>query len=283
MMFIAFCLLAAAIAGITAGWLLLQTMSRGWSAYRRAFGQDVANRMDEFFLFFDPSRLLAANLLVSAASATLGFALLRTPFAAIIAGGLALAAPRWLVAAAHRRRLRRFDAQLPDLLMGLAGALRAGMGLQAALRQVVAQSAAPLCQEFGLLLRQQRMGVSWDEALKNLRERTPTEGGALVVSALAIASRSGGAVAQSLDTLASTMRTRQHLDERVRALTSQGRMQAWLMAGLAPAVGMALYHLDPDAMRLLWETPLGWAALGLITVLTCAGMLLVRRIVAIDV
>src|SRR5690606_41118621 len=104
-----------------------------------------------------------------------------------------------------RRRGRRFHQQLPDLLMALASALRAGSGLQSALRHIVAQSPSPLAQEFGFMLRQQRMGVAFDQALADLYGRMPSEGTSLVVSSLTIAAHSGGGVAEVLERIAATL------------------------------------------------------------------------------
>ncbi len=272
-----------AVAGAMAGWQFLQWFAGAWRAYRKAFGQDVAARMADFFLFLDPARLWTANLALCSGLGLGALLLSGSVVLAGIAALLALAAPRYLIAHARRRRLRCFDEQLPDLLMALAGALRAGAGLQSALRDLVPQAPVPLAQEFTLMLRQQRMGVPWDDALLGLQQRMPTEGSSLVVSALAMASRSGGAIAQALEGVALTLRTRAHMAARIRALTSQGRLQAGLMACMPVALGLALYRLDPEAMRPLWETPAGWMVTGLIVTLITAGLLLVRRIVNIEI
>ncbi|TEA77398.1 pilus assembly protein [Allopusillimonas ginsengisoli] len=261
----------------------MRGMLSAWRAYRKAFGQDVAARLADFFLFLDPSRLWVANLLVCAGLGLVALLLTRSVALSVGVAVLALAAPRYLVALARRRRLRAFEIQLPDLLMSLAAALRAGAALQPALRDIVSQSPAPLAQEFALILRQQRMGVSWEAALLGLRQRMPTEGSNLVVSALVIASRSGGAIAQTLDGVAQTLRERIHMAARIQALTSQGRLQAWLMACMPFALALALYMLDSDAMRPLWETPGGWVMVGFILLLMTAGMLLIRRIVDIEI
>src|SRR3546814_1669564 len=83
-------------------------------------------------------------------------------------GVTGLLVPQYVIGRIRKLRLQRFDEQLPDLLQALAGALRAGAGLQSALKHIVAQSPAPLSQEFGLMLRQQRMGIGFEQALADL-------------------------------------------------------------------------------------------------------------------
>src|SRR3569623_2411479 len=109
--------------------------------------------------------LFAANIAVMAMGALLvwvvtGNALIALP----VFFALALL-PRMLYAWMRKRRLRRFEAQLPDALMVLAGGLRAGAGLSSAVAQLVAESQAPLSQEFVLMLREQRLGVTLEQAL----------------------------------------------------------------------------------------------------------------------
>jgi tight adherence protein B len=147
----------------------------------------------------------------------------------------------------------------------------------------VTQALPPLSQEFGLMLREQRLGLGFQDALQKLRERMPTESCGLVVSALSIAAQTGGSLADTLEGIAQTLRARQHWLGRVRALTAQGRMQSHIMAGLPILLLLVLSRLEPEAMDRLWSTALGWAVLLLIFVLECLGTVWIRRVVAVEV
>ncbi len=267
---------------------LLAWWTQGWlaGAYRRyhsAFHKEAKARLSEFFLFVDPAQLWLANLAVCAVLMLLIYLLSGMAWLAAAAGGVSLIAPQCMMAHLRRVRLARFDQQLPDLLLSLAGALRAGSGIQSALRHIVMQAPSPLAQEFGLMLREQRMGVSFEQALAQLYQRMPTEGAGLVVSSLNIAVQSGGNLAETLERIATTLRARLHLLGRVRALTSQGRLQAWVMAGLPFFLALVLEQLDPESMALLWHTPMGWAVIGIVIGLESVGVMFIRRIVSIDV
>ncbi|MBB5214387.1 type II secretion system F family protein [Parapusillimonas granuli] len=274
---------AALLAAGIVSWYALKSFALGYGRYRQAFQKQAVDRLSEFFLFLDPAQLWVANLLACASVAALGLAFSGRLWLAGLCGGLALAVPQWGIRHLKRRRAASFEAQLPDLLMALAGALRAGSGMQSALQQIVAHAPAPLAQEFGLLLREQRMGISFEEALANLYRRMPTEGAGLAVSALTVAAHSGGSLAETLERISATLRARLQLLARVAALTSQGRLQAWVMAMLPIALAAVLNHLDPDSMRVLWEQPIGWSVLAAVAVLELTGILFIRRIVAIKV
>lgn len=264
-------------------WVVQWWLLGAFGKYRAVFRDQADVRLAEVFLFLDSRQLWALNLVVCVLAAMVAGVLSGHPAFAVVAGLCAMALPTWFVRHARVRRRADFDAQLPDLLLSLAGALRAGSGVQSALRQVVQNFPAPLSQEFGLMLREQRMGLSFDEALDGLASRMPTDSTRLVVSALTIAMHNGGNLAETLERIALTLRARLHLLGRIDALTSQGRMQAWVMAALPILLGLVLYQLEPETMRQLWTSSVGWVLMGVIVLLEVAGVLLIRRIVNIQV
>lgn len=275
--------LSVALATGAAVWMLSGVVVQGVARQRDAFTEQAGVRLSEAFLFIDPARLWIAAVVLAGIAASLTMALTQQWILAAAAAVAGMVLPgRWL----NRLRLRRqqrFDMQLPDALLALAGGLRAGASVQGAVGHVVAEADAPLGQELGLMLRQQRLGVSFEDALLNLQERLPTEATVLLVSSLRIASDTGGNLADALERIASTVRSRLHMEGRIRALTAQGRLQA-LVVGLLPALLMVVLHkLEPEAMSELWRTPMGWATLGILVMMETCGLWLIRRIVRIDV
>ncbi|HCP76593.1 MAG: pilus assembly protein [Pusillimonas sp.] len=270
-----------AIAGLA---LLVQTgLKLAYSRYRARFTDQAHVQLSEVFLFLDPVQLWLLTLFSSVAAGLVAYSLAQSFALALIVAGLALFWPPGLMRWLRQRRQAQFERQLPDLLLSLAGALRAGAGLQSALQTIVTQSPVPIAQELGLVLKEQRVGVSLEHALSGLRQRMPGEGTQLLVSALIIALHTGGNLAETLERIGHTLRARLHLLGRIDALTAQGRMQAWVMAGLPVFLGLVLTALEPDAMQVLWHTPLGWGVLTLVGVLEISGIFLIRKIVRIQV
>src|SRR5690606_27166273 len=113
-------------------WYALKSFTVGYGRYRQAFQKEAVDRLSEFFLFFDPAQLWSANRLLCAAVAMIGFMLSGQLWLSGLCGSIALAFPQWYIRHLKRRRAMLFEAQLPDLLMALAGALRAGSGMQSA-------------------------------------------------------------------------------------------------------------------------------------------------------
>ena len=263
--------------------LLQQIVGRIFKNWEDRLKTDTTRRLQDFFLFIDPSALWSGNVVLSLSLALIVWALSGLWWAAMLIGVLIFLSPNWLVARLRRRRLAQFDGQLPAMLLALAGSLRAGVGIQAAIGQITGQAAAPLSQEFGLVQRQQRLGISFEQSLDDLFARMPSESTGLFVSALKIATQSGGNLAEALERIAQTLQARQQIQGRIRALTSQGKMQAWVMAGLPLLLMMVLNMLDPAAMQPMWFHPAGWIVLAIIFLLETLGIWLILKIVNIDI
>jgi tight adherence protein B len=278
--------LAAAAAMLCAG--LLAWRAQNWFApavrrYREVYTHDAGVRLSEVFLFIDPGQLWVGAVGCSVVAAVAAFATTGSGPMAALCAFAALRVPRMVVEGLRRRRARRFEAQLPMALLMLSSALRAGVAMTTGLRHVVEQSNAPLAQEFGLMLREQRLGVPWDAALDNLLARMPADSTSLVVASMRIAAKTGGNLAEALESIAQTLRVRLQLQAKLLALTSQGRLQAWIVGALPLLLLAVLDRLEPEIMGLLWHTPLGWGVLAIVAVLETAGVLLIRRIMRIDI
>jgi tight adherence protein B len=269
-----------AVSAALLAWFIVEVGTSTLARYRASFTERARFQVQEFFLFIDPRSLFAANLAVMGLGAAIVWIVTGSLLMAMAAIAVLAMLPRGLYGWMRRRRLRTFEAQLPDALMMISGGLRAGVGLSSAIQQLVAESAAPINQEFTLLLREQRLGVTLEQSLNNLSRRVPTT---LVVSAMRIAGETGGGLAETLERTAHTVRSRLQMEGKIDALTAQGRLQAWVV-GLLPVVLMlVLDKMEPEAMSLMWHTRAGWATLAVIALFEAMGIYVIRKIIAIDV
>lgn len=275
-----------AVLAVTMGvltWVLADIATLGFRRYRRVFNERTRFSLRELFLFVEPEKLFLLNLGAMFLCAVL---MLLVSSSWVLAAVTALACawlPRWPLRRLRRRRLDALEQQLPDALLMWAGSLRSGVGLSQALAQYATEAAPPLSQEVDLLLRQQRLGVPLDEALENLGQRVPLQSVALVVSAMRVASETGGALTEALERASATLRQKLLMEGKIRSLTAQGRLQAWVVGALPLVLLVALQRLEPDSMGLLLGTRMGWATLLVVGLLELGGVWLIRRIVSIDV
>ena len=204
-------------------------------------------------------------------------------FLTLLAVGITALAPRLVLRVARQRRLTRLEAQLPGTLQMIAGSMKAGVSLMQAIEQVTHESPAPMSQELTKLLEEQRLGRPLDEALAALARRVPLQSMQLATSAIRMAADVGGPLAETMERLAQSLRTKLAIESKIRSLTSQGKAQALIIGALPFFLMIALTWLEPTEMRLMFSTTAGYAVLAVIVLLELAGWLLIRKIVNIDV
>lgn len=275
--------LAIAAAAALLVWSLTDLGGKLLAAYRDRFTRDTHFSMRELFLFADPARLYAINLALMLLAATAAWLLTHSLALALIVAVLLAFAPSFIFRWLRRRRIERIEQQLPDALLMIAGAAKAGLSLVSAVRQVGAELAPPLVHEFQLMQHEQRLGISLDDSLENLNHRIPVQSVSLMVSAMRIASETGGGLAETLERTAATLRSQHAMELKIRALTSQGKLQAWVVGLLPVFLLWVLSHMEPEAMSLLWTTQMGWGVLAAVAIMEFFGVWIIRRIVAIDV
>jgi tight adherence protein B len=263
--------------------LLLMGLQSGALWQKRQVEEASQQTLVDLFIFIDARRLMLINLIVFLLLPTFAWLLTGSPFLVVIAAVAALFLPRAWVARLRRKRLKLFARQMPDGLLMLASSLQAGMGLGSALEILAKEQPAPFSQEIGLLLRTQRMGVSFDDALSRLEIRLPIEEFRLFTAALRIARSVGGNLSETLETLAHTLSRKAEVEGKIASLTAQGRMQAWVMTGLPIGLILVLRVMEPGPMSLLFHSMLGWAVLAVIALMEFAGFFFIRRIVSIEV
>lgn len=272
-----------AIAVFALAWALFEVGVASLTRYRETFTQQTSVRLRELFLFIEPSRLYALNFTMVLMGAAVAWLITGSLFMVIPAALVLFLMPGFMLNRLRQSRLDKFEMQLPDALMMLASGLRSGASLSTATQQLVNESEAPMAQEFELLLREQRLGVALDEALENLQERVPLQSLSLVVAAMRIANDTGGGLAEALDRAAQTLRSKIAMEGKIKALTAQGKMQAWVVGLLPISLIYVLSKMEPEAMAQLWTTPIGYGTLAAIAILEFFGIVMIRKIVAVDV
>lgn len=186
---------------------------------------------------------------------------------------LPLLMPSWL----ERRRIRRRDEALPFVLDAVARSLRSGASLLQALGEAAAEPGT-LQRDLRALVAEAERGAGLDRALQAWAEAQPPGPLRLGAAALGMSAEMGGATARTVEGVAATVRQRLEVAGESRALTSQARISAQVIA-LAPlgfcAIGAAT---DPELARFLFVTPVGWAFLVSGALLDLAGAAWMRRL-----
>jgi tight adherence protein B len=193
-----------------------------------------------------------------------------------------VASPFVIVRLIAARRIRVFERQLPDVLTTIAGSLKVGHGLKAALQTVAQEGAPPMSTELRRVLAEERLGRPLEDALVSMCERLGSEDLLYVATAVDVHSQVGGSVAGVFATVAETVRIRQQHRRRVQALSSMGRASAKVLAVLPLVFIVMTAILDPSYMMPFVRSTTGHLLLAYSAASVIVGFIVLNRLVNVD-
>jgi tight adherence protein B len=206
-----------------------------------------------------------------------------TVFALMVGSLIGYLLPALVLRFLAKRRCKKFEAQLPDVLTLVASSLSTGFSLLQALDAVSKDAAEPAAKEFSRALAETRIGADVSESLERMAQRMGSVNMKWAAMAIQIQRTVGGNLAETLRTTAKTLREREELMRHVKALSAEGKLSAYILIALP--VGIFLYTMQTNRayIELLWTRPLGWAMLGGGLVSLGIGTLWMRKVVDVQV
>jgi tight adherence protein B len=212
-----------------------------------------------------------------------GAALLLSVPAVLVITFIAVIGPILTLEMRRKRRLRKFEMQLPDVLNLLAGSMRAGFSFNQGLEAVAEEASEPARRELQRVFTESRLGRPVEDALEESANRMYSVDLMWAVMAIRIQREVGGNLAELLDTVARTMTERERLKREILSLTAEGRLSGWVLGIFPPAFAVVLFVIQPDYMKTLFESPLGITAVIVSAIMAMVGFVWLRRIMAIEV
>ncbi len=274
-------------------YVLLVALRDAEEEHVAGYTADTARQFEDLFLFIPPeqirrlthiSALVVFLLLFMVAGSMISLAgVLRGAVAGVLGAVVIYLLPRIILKIMKRRRLERFNGQLPGALNGMSNALKAGFSIQQAIDIVVKEGESPIAEEFGMFLQQLRVGVQFEEAMAQMDKRVGSEDLTLVIQSIEIARQTGGNLTEVFDRIDETIRERQRIEGKIKALTAQGRIQGRVVGAMPVVLGVVLYLLDPEMMLTFLRSSAGILVLVIVLLLEICGAFFIRRIVDIDV
>lgn len=284
-------LFAACFGGLA--WVLGRGVREAMQQVDTVYAEDTSRKLEDVFLFV-PARRIAEFARIGAIVVFLAVFLVAGDFSSargmlggfllgLGAAAAAIRSPALVLQIMRQRRLQRFNDQLVDALLQMSNALKAGFSILQGFESVVKEGRPPISQEFGLFLHQVRVGMRFEDALSDMETRVGSEDLTVTVRAIEVARLTGGNLTEVFESIAATIRERNRIQGRIRALTAQGRMQGWVVGLLPLLLLAALSALDPRMIRDFVTSVPGILLLCVVALLETAGAMLIRRIVRIDV
>ncbi len=181
------------------------------------------------------------------------------------------------------KRLAKLERQLPDVADTISRALRAGHSFPSAIGMICSEFPEPMSGEFRITFDEMNYGVPLNDALMNLAKRVPIRDLRYFVIAVLIQRETGGNLAEVLDSIALLIRERFKLFDKVRVLSAEGKMSAWVLGLLPFVTAGAMMALNRDFLAVLWQDPVGLKVVYSMLSMMVSGAFWMRRIIKIRV
>lgn len=191
--------------------------------------------------------------------------------------------PYFFVARAKAKRLITIEQQLPEIIDLLSRALKAGHALPGALQMAATEGTEPAATEFRMVFDEVNFGVPMQNALMNFAVRVPINDLRYFVIAVLIQRESGGNLAELLDKISNLIRARLTLLGKIRVLSAEGRLSAWILSCLPFAVALVINLVNPGYLSALWTDPAGIKMITVALVMMALGIYIMSRIIKIRV
>lgn len=165
---------------------------------------------------------------------------------ALIGTILGAIAPRMYVKSQQRKRLQKFNDQLPDMLNLMVNGLRAGYSTMQALEAISKELPPPINDEFRRVVQELQIGITMETALDNLLRRIPSDDLDFVITAINVQREVGGNLSEILDNISFTIRERIRIKGEVRVLTAQVRTSGTVLSLIPFGLTLILWFLNPE-------------------------------------
>lgn len=200
-----------------------------------------------------------------------------------LVGAVFALTPLLYVSHKRSRRLSKFERQLPEALDLMTRALRSGHAFSSALQMVGEEMAEPIAGEFRIVHDEVNFGIELQQALINLSERIPLTDLRYFTVSVLIQRESGGNLTEVLGNLSRLIRERLKLMAKVKILSSEGRLSAWILGVMPFALGGVMFMTNPDFMSPLWTDPIGISIIKYMLILMAIGAVMLIKIIKIRV
>jgi tight adherence protein B len=224
---------------------------------------------------------VAVALAVAAAFVAWGYTRLiyAPPLAALMCGYL----PFMKITRDRAMRLALFEEQLPDAIDTMTRALKAGHPFSQTLKLISEDMDDPLAGEFELTFGDINYGNDVRRAMLGLLKRVPSMTLMALVTSVLVQKETGGNLAEILDRISGVLRGRFRFHRKVKTLSAEGRMSAWVLAIIPLGLFAALHITTPDYLPMLVEDPRGQKMIIAGFILSCIGIMWIRKLLRIEV
>src|SRR5210317_755597 len=245
--------------------------------------QDLARKIEQSGHSYLAHRVVLFSVVMGLLAIYTVWITTRLPVVSIVVGFIIAWAPFLKIRRDRNARMAKFEEQLPDAIDVMKRALRAGHPFSSALKLVADDMDDPVAAEFEMTFNDISYGNDVRRALLGLLSRVPSVTVIALVTSIMVQKETGGNLAEVLEQISKVIRGRFRFQRKVKTLTAEGRMSAWVLA-LVPLVLFAtIWIATPDYLPILIEDPRGHNLIIYGAISGVIGIAWIRRIIRIEV
>ncbi len=209
-------------------------------------------------------RYLLISLAVALAFGLTGHFLLGLPPVGAVAQGISSGAilPHLAVGYLAQRRLNKFLALFPDAIDLIVRGLRSGLPVSESIATVGHEVGEPIGIEFRRVSDAVRVGADLEEAMWEVARRIDLPEFKYLIITLSIQRETGGNLAETLSNLSDLLRKRRQMKLKVKAMSSEAKVSAYIIGSLPFIMFGILFVLNPGYVMQLLTDPRGQILLG---------------------
>ena len=201
----------------------------------------------------------------------------------VVALALAVALPVMIISRMAQKRRKRMEEQFPIALDIFTRSLRAGHPIAAAIDLITREMEDPIGSEFGLVSDEVAYGAALTDALLSMAGRWNLDDIRMFVVSVTVQNETGGNLSEILENLSSVIRARANMYMKVRALSSEGRMTAWMLSALPILTLLSVFLINPGFYLDVAQDPMFLIGFPGLIALYFVGVLTIRKIIDLKV
>jgi tight adherence protein B len=228
-------------------------------------------------------RLLVIAVILCIVAGSVGWSFSRLLPIAVAAAVAGFALPFLKMMHDRKQRFEKLDEQLPDAVDVMKRAMRAGHPFNSALRLVAEDMSNPIAQEFQTTFADINYGNDVRRAMLGLLVRVPSVSMMAVVTSVLVQRETGGNLAEIFDQISKVIRSRFRFGRKVRTLSAEGRLSAWILTLMPIVLFAVIWVTTPTYLPVLLDNPIGQKLLMFGGTMAILGIVWMRKIIRIEV
>ena len=259
-------------------------INRGWEQYREksmAWAEDFNRQfltIDVKYIVFGTLAVFVFLGLVMGVSIGGIGGIIMVGLMVMLGAYVSIRMPKVVLDRLKRSRGAKINKQLMDALILLSNSLRSGMDIVQGFELVSHDMLPPIADEFGLVIKNYKLGTPFEKALEGLDERVESRMLSYTIKAIVIQRQVGGNLTVIFSRLVENIREESKLEEKLDAMTAQQRIQA-MVVGIMPVIMLGMmFMFRPEEMTAFYTSGVGLFVLFFCFVWIMIGMKLIQKL-----